>query len=813
MAAKETEKPRRRLFNSPAKGGADSGVRGAARGAADPVPARAATSGGLKETVELGKKRGAWTAAEDAELCAYVAKYGAGNWKHVTAATALKRDAQSCRLRWSSHLDPKIQSRWHSLVNKQRRWTNEASAPSPGEGRSLMGGNTTTAGATDASPVATLLGGGRSSAGGNTTAATDAPPVTAPLGRSAGNTSSATVTPPPSSAQPIRSAGNTSSATVTPPPAAARERPARKTAATDALAVVTALSLQAPTRSSNTHATATASPTRFSRVDAHQSTLGGADMLVRSRLGGVNVAATTLNEADLLVRSRQSTLGGADMLVRSDSGNGWIMKRAYSEAFEPEAAGEAEADAADVAQEMTGLRQAETATGAGSAELTAEGAGMAESAEASGTAETGMAETAATATAAAAPSSGVTTIGPSEASSAVDFLMMIQPLKTLKRTGWVKRGVQGPESIGDHMHRMALMAFVLSGVEGIDRESYSRRHHPIVRSGQGGEASHGKGGPREDVCCFRPQPHGSSRKEEKHQMEREALEKMCAALGPNRKAAAGTPEMSANYDRILPPGAEMSANYDRILPPGAEMSANYDRILPPGAEMSANYDRILPPGAEMSANYDRILPPGAEMSANYDRILPPGAEMSANYDRILPPGTEMSANYDRILPPGAEMSANYDRILPPGAEMSANYDRILPPGAEMSANYDRILPPGAEMSANYDRILPPGAEMSANYDRILPPGAEMSANYDRILPPGARRRPGGKLQLPERLFSLFLHLQVVPAETNKDFYPSSMRLMAFGFQGCSGAVTLIIDSPTNGRAYSAVLFCGCDEGL
>ncbi|CAI6004153.1 unnamed protein product [Closterium sp. NIES-64] len=178
MAAETTGSRQRRLLNSPATGGADSGVRGAAKGAADPVPARAATSGGLKARVKSGRKRGAWTAAEDAELRAYVAKYGAGNWKHVADAMALKRDAQSCRLRWSSCLNPKvnrapftpeedarllasvawgshgetkwaaiasaklpwrngyqIQSRWHSLVKKQRWWIH----PPAGSG-SLRGG-------------------------------------------------------------------------------------------------------------------------------------------------------------------------------------------------------------------------------------------------------------------------------------------------------------------------------------------------------------------------------------------------------------------------------------------------------------------------------------------------------------------------------------------------------------------------------------------------------------------------------------------------------------------------------------------------
>lgn len=39
------------------------------------------------------------------------------------------------------------------------------------------------------------------------------------------------------------------------------------------------------------------------------------------------------------------------------------------------------------------------------------------------------------------------------------------PLQTQKRTGWVKRGVAGPESIADHMYRMGLMAMLVQGTQ------------------------------------------------------------------------------------------------------------------------------------------------------------------------------------------------------------------------------------------------------------------------------------------------------------------------------------------------------------
>ena len=46
---------------------------------------------------------------------------------------------------------------------------------------------------------------------------------------------------------------------------------------------------------------------------------------------------------------------------------------------------------------------------------------------------------------------------------AVDFLTLLTRLKQTKRTGWVKRNVQGSESIADHMYRMGLMAMLVQG--------------------------------------------------------------------------------------------------------------------------------------------------------------------------------------------------------------------------------------------------------------------------------------------------------------------------------------------------------------
>ncbi|KAK6931424.1 HD domain [Dillenia turbinata] len=58
----------------------------------------------------------------------------------------------------------------------------------------------------------------------------------------------------------------------------------------------------------------------------------------------------------------------------------------------------------------------------------------------------------------------------SSSSSAIDFLTLCHRLKTTKRKGWINHGIKGPESIADHMYRMALMALVAKDLPGVDRE-------------------------------------------------------------------------------------------------------------------------------------------------------------------------------------------------------------------------------------------------------------------------------------------------------------------------------------------------------
>ncbi|XP_008300651.1 5'-deoxynucleotidase HDDC2 [Stegastes partitus] len=50
----------------------------------------------------------------------------------------------------------------------------------------------------------------------------------------------------------------------------------------------------------------------------------------------------------------------------------------------------------------------------------------------------------------------------SSSSNMLQFMKLIGQLKRVPRTGWVYRKVQNPESVSDHMYRMAMMSLTIS---------------------------------------------------------------------------------------------------------------------------------------------------------------------------------------------------------------------------------------------------------------------------------------------------------------------------------------------------------------
>ncbi|GMI97566.1 hypothetical protein like AT2G23820 [Hibiscus trionum] len=141
-----------------------------------------------------------------------------------------------------------------------------------------------------------------------------------------------------------------------------------------------------------------------------------------------------------------------------------------------------------------------------------------------------------------------TAAAPPSASSAIDFLTLCHSLKTTKRAGWVRREVQNPESIADHMYRMGLMALIASDIPGIDRDKCVKMAivHDIAEAIVG------------DIT-----PSDGISKDEKSRREREALDHMCKLLGGGSRAKE-IAELWMEYEENSSSEAKIVKDFDKV---------------------------------------------------------------------------------------------------------------------------------------------------------------------------------------------------------------------------------------------------------
>ncbi|RUS23008.1 LOW QUALITY PROTEIN: HD domain-containing protein [Endogone sp. FLAS-F59071] len=114
--------------------------------------------------------------------------------------------------------------------------------------------------------------------------------------------------------------------------------------------------------------------------------------------------------------------------------------------------------------------------------------------------------------------------------SVIEFLHIIEKLKVLsnvisirvapqrtKRTGWLNYGVQGPESVSDHMHRMGVMAMVIDDKDLDINNSCALMPDKLYA----------------DLALYIGDitPHQNVSKEEKYKLERDTMEYFCSQLG------------------------------------------------------------------------------------------------------------------------------------------------------------------------------------------------------------------------------------------------------------------------------------------
>lgn len=52
----------------------------------------------------------------------------------------------------------------------------------------------------------------------------------------------------------------------------------------------------------------------------------------------------------------------------------------------------------------------------------------------------------------------------------LDFMVEVDKLKRVKRTGWVNSGIKDPESVADHSFSMAILAYMIAKTRKLDAE-------------------------------------------------------------------------------------------------------------------------------------------------------------------------------------------------------------------------------------------------------------------------------------------------------------------------------------------------------
>ncbi|GLT34527.1 hypothetical protein SLA2020_090360 [Shorea laevis] len=136
----------------------------------------------------------------------------------------------------------------------------------------------------------------------------------------------------------------------------------------------------------------------------------------------------------------------------------------------------------------------------------------------------------------------------SSTASAIDFLTLCHRLKTTKRKGWVNHGIEGPESIADHMYRMALMALIAGDLPGVNRERCIKIAiiHDIAEAIVG------------DIT-----PSDGVPKEEKSRREQAALNEMCNVLGGGMRAEE-IQELWAEYENNASLEANLVKDFDKV---------------------------------------------------------------------------------------------------------------------------------------------------------------------------------------------------------------------------------------------------------
>ncbi|POV97652.1 hypothetical protein PSHT_14470 [Puccinia striiformis] len=138
-----------------------------------------------------------------------------------------------------------------------------------------------------------------------------------------------------------------------------------------------------------------------------------------------------------------------------------------------------------------------------------------------------------------------------QSSGLLELMHIIERLKTTKRAGWVRLGAQGPESIADHMYRMAMLAMLSEKDPDLDISKYLWSLAPFIciqtlRGYHRKELTYPIGATKKNNRCVMLAlvhdlaeaevgditPHDGISREEKYRRESIAIEKFTSELLP-----------------------------------------------------------------------------------------------------------------------------------------------------------------------------------------------------------------------------------------------------------------------------------------
>ncbi|KAF9068270.1 HD domain-containing protein [Rhodocollybia butyracea] len=155
------------------------------------------------------------------------------------------------------------------------------------------------------------------------------------------------------------------------------------------------------------------------------------------------------------------------------------------------------------------------------------------------------------------------------------FFHILERLKTQKRTGWVNNAIPNPESISDHMYRMALLSMCTSDAKlDVAKCVMLSVVHDLAEAQVG------------DIAPS----HGIS-KEEKSRLESEAIRVFVHEMLHNSPAAQRIEALWKEYEERKTPEACFVKDLDRFEM--ATQALEYEKVLD-APRLQAFYDSSIP---------------------------------------------------------------------------------------------------------------------------------------------------------------------------------------------------------------------------